>query len=399
MIQLDGSYSDCLPGVSTLPAMRNPSCASYVSHDAPSNYGASSPLYPPKRISDGESFWSSSPTDHSFSSSTNSPSNWNSFQGITDPFGFTEHIHGLPNVPLADINLHSNGLSSLSLDYPIYSPTPACGSFSSAGAIDMMESMALKEEIANNIWTTSMCDQGMPAPTFALDSPLFSNAMKAEVTVSPKQLKIHPTPTPTSSVGSVHTSFFAGGDSDSATMAHESPYLEPSSSEGTSRRHRRDGTQQNRKQLPDKPTHHRYVPILPDDRSRSVDKGEYTAKAKPAAKAKTPRFKPARQQRSCNIAVPAAPNSSDERSAKDDFLVKSKLAGMTYKEIRRKGGFTEAESTLRGRFRTLTKNKEARVRKPEWSDIDVSTAAACSSSSFFYHVPSSSSFSSSASST
>lgn len=60
------------------------------------------------------------------------------------------------------------------------------------------------------------------------------------------------------------------------------------------------------------------------------------------------------------------------RSEKDEYLVKSKLAGMTYKEIRKNGGFTEAESTLRGRFRTLTKPKEARVRKPEFQEIDVS---------------------------
>ncbi|KAH8749741.1 hypothetical protein F5883DRAFT_694706 [Diaporthe sp. PMI_573] len=43
---------------------------------------------------------------------------------------------------------------------------------------------------------------------------------------------------------------------------------------------------------------------------------------------------------------------------------------MTYKEIRKQGGFTEAESTLRGRFRTLTKPKEASVRKPEFQEID-----------------------------
>jgi hypothetical protein len=62
------------------------------------------------------------------------------------------------------------------------------------------------------------------------------------------------------------------------------------------------------------------------------------------------------------------------RDAKDDFLIRSKLAGMSYKDIRRKGKFAEAESTLRGRFRTLTKHKTARVRKPEWNDNDVGTA-------------------------
>lgn len=60
------------------------------------------------------------------------------------------------------------------------------------------------------------------------------------------------------------------------------------------------------------------------------------------------------------------------RSAKDEFLIQKRRAGMSYKDIRLEGGYTEAESTLRGRFRTLTKPKSARVRKPEWSDKDVS---------------------------
>lgn len=61
-----------------------------------------------------------------------------------------------------------------------------------------------------------------------------------------------------------------------------------------------------------------------------------------------------------------------DRLSKDDFLVRNKQLGLTYKEIRRIGGFTEAESTLRGRYRTLTKSREARVRRPEWSEKDVS---------------------------
>ncbi|TVY78156.1 hypothetical protein LSUE1_G005731 [Lachnellula suecica] len=63
--------------------------------------------------------------------------------------------------------------------------------------------------------------------------------------------------------------------------------------------------------------------------------------------------------------------AAHHRDAKDDFLVRSKLAGMSYKAIREQGKFTEAESTLRGRFRTLTKHKTARVRKPEWTDSDI----------------------------
>ncbi|KAI0902498.1 hypothetical protein F4806DRAFT_490969 [Annulohypoxylon nitens] len=63
--------------------------------------------------------------------------------------------------------------------------------------------------------------------------------------------------------------------------------------------------------------------------------------------------------------------AEEARAAKDEFLVKSKKDGLTYREIRKRGNFTEAESTLRGRFRTLTKDKEARVRKPEWRDTDI----------------------------
>lgn len=70
-----------------------------------------------------------------------------------------------------------------------------------------------------------------------------------------------------------------------------------------------------------------------------------------------------------------ATHAKHHRDAKDDFLIKAKLAGMSYKDIRKQGKFTEAESTLRGRFRTLTKHKAARVRKPEWNENDVCAAA------------------------
>jgi hypothetical protein len=59
----------------------------------------------------------------------------------------------------------------------------------------------------------------------------------------------------------------------------------------------------------------------------------------------------------------------------DQFLIDCKDKGMSYKDIRVLGGFREAESTLRGRYRTLTKPKEERVRRPQWSQRDVSTHA------------------------
>ncbi|KAJ5626139.1 hypothetical protein N7510_002448 [Penicillium lagena] len=59
---------------------------------------------------------------------------------------------------------------------------------------------------------------------------------------------------------------------------------------------------------------------------------------------------------------------TDSRNA---FLIDWKRRGLSYKDIKRLGGFKEAESTLRGRFRTLTKAKEQRVRKPKWHKEDV----------------------------
>lgn len=59
------------------------------------------------------------------------------------------------------------------------------------------------------------------------------------------------------------------------------------------------------------------------------------------------------------------------RSEENEFLVSSRRQGISYKQIRSKGKFSDAESTLRGRFRTLTKDKKDRVRKPKWTDNDV----------------------------
>jgi hypothetical protein len=67
----------------------------------------------------------------------------------------------------------------------------------------------------------------------------------------------------------------------------------------------------------------------------------------------------------------SSPTAPLNRSEKDEFLLLKKQEGMTYREIRIQGSFTEAESTLRGRYRTLTKSKEERVRKPQWTEKDV----------------------------
>lgn len=63
--------------------------------------------------------------------------------------------------------------------------------------------------------------------------------------------------------------------------------------------------------------------------------------------------------------------TSHGRKSKDQMLVNLKHRGYSYKDIKVIGQFEEAESTLRGRYRTLTKPKEARVRKPEWGDREI----------------------------
>lgn len=59
------------------------------------------------------------------------------------------------------------------------------------------------------------------------------------------------------------------------------------------------------------------------------------------------------------------------RDERDKYLLDMREEGFTYKEIKKMGGFTEAESTLRGRVRVLTKDRSERVRKPVWSEKDV----------------------------
>ncbi|KAM3515315.1 hypothetical protein MY11210_001056 [Beauveria gryllotalpidicola] len=71
--------------------------------------------------------------------------------------------------------------------------------------------------------------------------------------------------------------------------------------------------------------------------------------------------------------LPSPALSDHNRNAQNAFLIDARARGMSYKEIRLKGGFTEAESTLRGRHRMLTKDKDSRVRKPEWTETDVSS--------------------------
>lgn len=63
--------------------------------------------------------------------------------------------------------------------------------------------------------------------------------------------------------------------------------------------------------------------------------------------------------------------ASEKCEYNDKMLVYYRKQGLSYKTIKTKLNLEEAESTLRGRYRTLTKPKNERLRKPTWSDEDV----------------------------
>ncbi|UKZ63770.1 uncharacterized protein TrAtP1_004993 [Trichoderma atroviride] len=64
------------------------------------------------------------------------------------------------------------------------------------------------------------------------------------------------------------------------------------------------------------------------------------------------------------------PHGAD-RETKNRFLLEARRYEVSYKMIKMYGRFKEAESTLRGRYRTLTKRREDRVRNPKWTPIDI----------------------------
>ncbi|EME89058.1 uncharacterized protein MYCFIDRAFT_89639 [Pseudocercospora fijiensis CIRAD86] len=73
----------------------------------------------------------------------------------------------------------------------------------------------------------------------------------------------------------------------------------------------------------------------------------------------------------CNTPRSAAIEEARLRRDRDKYLLKMRERGLSYKEIKRRGKFKEAESTLRGRIRVLTKDKSERVRRPDWTENDL----------------------------
>ncbi|EUC46135.1 hypothetical protein COCMIDRAFT_36222 [Bipolaris oryzae ATCC 44560] len=71
------------------------------------------------------------------------------------------------------------------------------------------------------------------------------------------------------------------------------------------------------------------------------------------------------------LQVPRRSSTQGQRERNDRVLIEGKKRGETYKEIKKKLiGEDPAESTLRGRYRSLTKDRRDRVRKPVWTKFD-----------------------------
>ncbi|TVY94067.1 hypothetical protein LAWI1_G000390, partial [Lachnellula willkommii] len=233
-----------------------------------------------------------------------------------------------------------------------------------------------------------------------------SRAAAAQSTISPKLLTLDAPSAPMSSSGSSQGSAISRSDSSPAPSIEEdaSDFSGPETLAVVEQPGR---IRPPRQILPDSlPTPRRALPILPSDNfdsaqatkrrsSRRTSASHSRTKSDHSHGGTTAKFQ--REFKRSEVVPPkssipkkiepkplpeepfwtasnqstATAQAMHHRDAKDDFLVRSKLAGMSYKDIRRQGKFTEAESTLRGRFRTLTKHKAARVRKPEWNDNDV----------------------------
>ena len=85
---------------------------------------------------------------------------------------------------------------------------------------------------------------------------------------------------------------------------------------------------------------------------------------------------PAQSHFQSRFMTPRTDNEKAQRAKDDEVLLQMKQDGYTYRDIRKALGRKVAESTLRGRYRSLTKPRNARVRAPKWTETDVSVSSA-----------------------
>lgn len=72
-----------------------------------------------------------------------------------------------------------------------------------------------------------------------------------------------------------------------------------------------------------------------------------------------------------------ATDGPDSRKLEDRILLEARAQNMTYKEILDKYNFAVTESTLRGRYRAITKDSAERPRSPQWTESDVWPPMSC----------------------
>ncbi|KAJ8112937.1 hypothetical protein OPT61_g4823 [Boeremia exigua] len=80
---------------------------------------------------------------------------------------------------------------------------------------------------------------------------------------------------------------------------------------------------------------------------------------------------PAQPHFQTRFMTPVADSEKAQRTRDDETLLQMKQDGYTYKDIRKALNRKVAESTLRGRYRSLTKPRKDRLRAPKWTDNDI----------------------------
>ena len=92
---------------------------------------------------------------------------------------------------------------------------------------------------------------------------------------------------------------------------------------------------------------------------------------RPSAKKSTTSSSPRRARKPPMPPTSGVAGANEKYDETDTQLVYLRQRGVSYKTIKSQLNLDEAESTLRGRFRTLTKPKNERLRKPVWTEEDV----------------------------
>ncbi|KAI1335698.1 hypothetical protein F5Y15DRAFT_428000 [Xylariaceae sp. FL0016] len=401
----DDFYNNCQPSVVGMgtPNSRGQTAITGVSAANDGGYVGSGPCPPMKEESlanEQQMFWHGLPAANAYTQDLGE----NGFghhqqQQPPFPYGFYNSVpldqqSGCLDYPgsLPSSSIDSGTYGNMPVfgepaDYGHVSPSTVNSSFSSStgSSIDSsrMASMTLNSLPAQASMRLTPAPEGQ---AWVSSNP---------TTISPKMLRINPSPTPTSSSESAQTNILTSGDSDLSSFERKHAC-------GTSKRPSKP-----RKELPSKPSKPRtrtgtLQPCEPSPSSLSVPVTTSTSSSSLKGKAPMTAREPGHRHRhsqhhhhqhhnhhgggrSSGFATlspmpegelfgrPAFERSTTdaERAAKDELLVRRKEEGVSYRQIREEGGFTEAESTLRGRYRTLTKSREERVRKPEWQDRDI----------------------------